>query len=303
MSEENNNPAEESPNQEETDAEQTPNQTTESKQPQPSFFTRLTIRVLRGIITRLENTVDKLEASSPAETETAALEEEREPQPAAEELRGWNKVLRQVRDRAPIAESLPDFLLTTILVGGTIAIVWGAAAIIPEDLFQSKPSPSPEEDVAEQPEQPEKPEAPIPPPEAQDSEPEIITKPKRERPPEPEAEPEPELTPEQGLVAAIQDQVSEITTRYAEGLIESIEANFRDGRLIIAVSNDWFELPTRRQDELSKEMLARSRKLDFTKLVLTTVDGQVLARSPVVGEKMVILQREQPSPTSTSTQS
>lgn len=294
MTEENNNPAEESPNQE-TDAEQTPNQATESKQPQPSFFTRLTIRVLRGIITRLENTVEKLEASSPAQTETPASEAATQPQPAAEELRGWNKILRQVRDRAPIAESFPDFVLTTILVGGTIAVVWGAVAIIPEDLFPSKPSPLPEEEVAEQPEQPE---APIPPPEAQESEPEIITKPKRERAPEAE----PELTPEQGLIAAIQEQVSEITTRYAEGLIESIEANFRDSRLIISVSNDWFDLPTRRQDELSKEMLARSRKLDFTKLVLTTADGNVLARSPVVGEKMVILQREQPSP-STSTQS
>ncbi|PSO49814.1 MAG: hypothetical protein BRC33_05480 [Cyanobacteria bacterium SW_9_44_58] len=300
MTEENNNPAEEAPNQDtNTDEDKQPKQATESNQPKPSFFTRLTIRVLRGIIARLENTVEKLEASSPAETETAALEAES--QPAAEELRGWNKILRQVRDRAPIAESLPDFLLTTILVGGTIAIVWGAVAIIPEDLFQSTPSPSPEQEVAEQPEQPEKPEAPIPPPEAQESEPEIITKPKRER--APEIETEPELTPEQGLIAAIQDQVSEITTRYAEGLIESIEANFQDGRLIIAVSNDWFELSTRRQDELSKEMLARSRKLDFTKLVLTTVDGQVLARSPVVGEKMVILQREQPSPTSTSTKS
>jgi len=279
MSEDNNNPAEEAPN-----------QVTESEQPKQSFLTRLTIRVLRGIITRLENTVEKLEASSPAQPETEALDPETQSQPA-EELRGWDKILRQVRDRAPLTESLPDFLLTTILVGGTLALVWGVVAIIPDNLLES--TPSQQEEISEQPDQPE---APIPPPEAQEPKPEITTKPKPERAPEPEAEPE--LTPEQGLIAAIQDQVSEITTRYAEGLIDSIEANFRDGRLIIAVSDDWFDLSARRQDELSKEMLARSRKLDFSKLVLTTSKGDVLARSPVVGEKMVILQREQPSPTS-----
>jgi len=272
MTEENNNPSEETP-------------IPEPQQPKPSFFTGLTIKVLRGIITRLESTVEKLEAQAATETtvpEAGQLEAE------TEELRGWDKILRQVRTKFPLLQSLPDFLLTTLLVGASLAVVWGAVAIIPEGLFFSTPSSPSEEEVSQQ---PEKPEAPIPPPETREEpEPEITPEPTQE--PEPEAEPEPELTPEQGLIAAIQEQVSEITTRYAEGLIESIEANFRDGRLIIAVSDQWFELSDARQDELSKEMLARSRQLDFTRLVLTTPDGKLLARSPVVGEKMVILQRD-----------
>lgn len=279
MTEENNNPSEETP----TPASES--ETPEPQQPQPGFFTGLTIRVLRGIITRLESTVEKLEAQAPTEAS--------QPETATEPLRGWDKILRQVRTKFPLLQSLPDFLLTTLLVGASLAVVWGAVAIIPEGLFSSTPSSPSEEEVSQQ---PEKPEAPIPPPETREEpQPEITPEKPSESVEETEPEPEPELTPEQGLIAAIQEQVSEITTRYAEGLIESIEANFRDGRLIIAVSDQWFELSDARQDKLSKEMLARSRQLDFTRLVLTTPDGKLLARSPVVGEKMVILQRDNPS--------
>jgi len=265
MTEGNKNPAEES---------ETPQ--TEPEIPKKGFLTQFTIDALKGIINRLQATVDKLEAQPSTETTQT---------PAAEELRGWDKILRRMRDRAPLTEAIPDFLLTTILVGASIAVVWGAIAIIPEDLFTSTPQ-APEAEVSEQPQQPE---PPIPLPEETEETEEIL--------PEPTAAPEtePELTPEQSLIAAIQEQLSEITTRYAEGLIASLEANFRDGRLIIAVTEEWFNLSPDRQDELSKEMLARSRLLDFTKLVLTTPDGKLLARSPVVGQKMVILQRETPS--------
>lgn len=279
MTEENNNPAEES----ETPTPDSETPATEPAKQKKPFFTALAIRVLRGLITRLENTVEKLEAAPPSDT---AEWEESQPQPALEELRGWDKILRRVRDRAPLTQNLPDWFLTTVLVGSSVAIVWGAIAIIPQELLTSTPSSPKETEVSE------KPETPIPPPEETvETEPEIAP----EQSSQPEVEPEPELTPEQGLIAAIQEEVSEITTRYAEGLIESIEANFRDGRLIIAVSEDWFNLSNPRQEELSKEMLARSRRLDFSKLVLTTPDGKLLARSPVVGEKMVILQRENPS--------
>ena len=282
MTEENNNPSEETPTPE------TESETPEPQKPKLGFFTGLTIRVLRGIISRLESTVEKLEAQAATESTVIAAGQ---PEAETEELRGWDKILRQVRSKFPLLQSLPDFLLTTLLVGASLAVVWGAVAIIPEGLFSSTPSSPSEEEVSQQ---PEKPEAPIPPPETRE---EPQTEFPSEQPSEPieEKEPEPELTPEQGLIAAIQEQVSEITTRYAEGLIESIEANFRDGRLIVAVSDQWFELSEARQDELSKEMLARSRQLDFTRLVLTTPNGKLLARSPVVGEKMVILQRDNPS--------
>lgn len=293
MTDENNNP-------------EAPQSTPAPEQPKKSFLTNLTIRILRGIINRLEKTVQKLEAPPTPQAETVSPSSQEgespmtatgeemqseEAQPALEELRGWDKILRRVRDRAPLTQSLPDWILTTVLVGGTLAIVWGAVAIIPNQLLDSTSSSSPDAEVSE------KPEPPIPVPEEKpvDSQPEVTPKEKSQPKSKSQPETEPELTPEQGLIAAIQEQVSEITTRYAEGLIESIEANFQDGRLIIAVSEDWFTLSKNRQDELAKEMLARSRQLDFSKLVLTTPDGKLLARSPVVGENMVILQRESSS--------
>lgn len=100
-----------------------------------------------------------------------------------------------------------------------------------------------------------------------------------------------ELTPEQTLIAAIQAQVATVTDEYAEGLIQYVEANFRDSRLLVAVSSQWFELPASEQERLSQEMLARSRRLDFDKLYVRDADGNLLARHPVVGDEVVILRR------------
>jgi len=295
----NNNSPEENQSSNQTESQQ-------ASEPQPTkkpFFKALTIRILRGIIARLENTVEKLEA----EPEPAAIEQTSQAQPSGEELRGWDKRLQQVRDRLPnfISEPIPDWMLTTILVGAGVAVVWSVVAVIPEGLLKQAPQQQQEEEE----EVTQQPEPPIPPPE-ETTEPDVKPEPQQpatdqseEKPKAPsETQAEPELTPEQNLIASIQEELSEITTTYAEGLINALEANFRDSRLIITVDEQWYDLSPRRQDELGKEMLARSRKLDFTKLVLTTSEGTVVARSPVVGEKMVILQRENPSPTTQQTE-
>ncbi|WP_017306781.1 hypothetical protein [Spirulina subsalsa] len=99
------------------------------------------------------------------------------------------------------------------------------------------------------------------------------------------------LNPEQSLIAAIQNQVAEITNQYAEGLIRSIEADFLGSQLIVAVGDEWYSLPEKRQNQLADEMFARSRTLDFKKIELYDGEGVLLARSPVVGDEMVILRR------------
>ena len=104
--------------------------------------------------------------------------------------------------------------------------------------------------------------------------------------------PEPELTPEQSLITAIQTQVAEITDTYTEGLIISIEPNFLASRLLVTISNDWYQFSPSRQDKLVDDMLERSRSLDFKKLEIRDPQATQIARSPVVGEKMVILKRE-----------
>jgi hypothetical protein len=101
-----------------------------------------------------------------------------------------------------------------------------------------------------------------------------------------------ELAPDESLIAAIQDQVNEVTSRYADGLIQSIQANFRRSRLSVNVSEGWYSLEPARQDQLANDMLKRSQELDFDKLELLDASGTLLARSPVVGSTMVVLQRQ-----------
>jgi len=100
------------------------------------------------------------------------------------------------------------------------------------------------------------------------------------------------LTPEQALVAAIQAQVADITNQYADGLIQSIQANFRTSRLTVKVDDAWYELRASRQNKLAAEMLDRAQELEFNRLVITDAEGTLLARSPVVGSEMIILQRD-----------
>ncbi len=121
------------------------------------------------------------------------------------------------------------------------------------------------------------------------------TPPKVEIPlkPEPvknESKPKLELNPEQSLIAAIQEQVAQITNEYADGLIVSLEANFISSSLIVKASDAWYELTHDSQEKVANEILGRGRKLDFKKLDIIDSKGKLLARSPVVGKNMIILQ-------------
>ncbi|ERN42493.1 hypothetical protein KR51_00008070 [Rubidibacter lacunae KORDI 51-2] len=188
----------------------------------------------------------------------------------ADSPRGWKRVLASVRAALPreIDAIVPDWALTGILVGSVVAFVWTGVTLFTGG-FPSEVATAP-------PKAPPKQERPAPPP--------------KKQPPAPPA-PALKLTPEQSLIAAIQERVAEIANRYAEGLIQSIEANFRDSRLTVAVSDRWYELPPKRQDRIARELFERSRELDFTKLDVADTRGEPLARSPVVGREMVVLQR------------
>jgi hypothetical protein len=114
-----------------------------------------------------------------------------------------------------------------------------------------------------------------------------------ERPAEP-ALPEPpkvELTPEESLIASIEGQVTEISDHYISALIQAVQPNFRNSRLVVQVSTNWYELSADQQNRLANEILARSQDLDFIRLDIRDATGTLLARSPVVGTSMVILKR------------
>lgn len=276
------------------------------------------ILALRRTIGVLEGVVEKIEAEAPAVTlppsdtgervsELDALASQ-SPQPsnitevpATEETAGqfvpsgqrswdklqlgWSSTLAKIRSLLPenLNQKLSDTVLTGIIAGIAVIVVWTTSALLPE-----KPS-----EVANVPPSEQVPTANLttPPELTAPAEPEPI---EITPPPEPVPTPTPtlELTPEQNLIASIENQVDEITESYADGLIQSIQANFQRSRLIIKVGDDWYNLKPAQQDNLAARMLERARELDFSHLEITNPEGTLLARSPVVGTNMVILKRQ-----------
>ncbi len=125
------------------------------------------------------------------------------------------------------------------------------------------------------------------------SEEETISKQEQEIPPQ-ELETTPPaipLTPEETLIAAIQNQLGNIGDRTFPGIVESIQANFAGSNLTIKISNDWFSLEKKQQNELAAKILQRSQELDFTHLEITDLQGKLIARNPVVGTEMIVFKR------------
>lgn len=109
------------------------------------------------------------------------------------------------------------------------------------------------------------------------------------------------LTPEETLIAAIQNQVGEISFNSKEDksgnqtfseIIESIKANFLNSNLTIKINNEWYSLEKSQQDNLAAQILQRSQELDFTHLEITDLQGKLIARNPVVGNNMIIFKRK-----------
>ncbi len=245
---------------------------------QPTWKVKI-IQILRGTIGILETAAVKLETSPP---------------PDAEKTPGfWSGLLAKIRSLLPanLSTKLSDTALTGIIAAIGVILVWTTTTV-----FSAKPTevatvppveeiPTPTPTIAQPPEsvtvipEPQPPEEITPPPE-----------------PEPEPEPEPtpavELTPEQTLIAAIKNQVGEISDRFANGLIKSIQANFRTSNLTIKISDDWYTLEASQQDKLATEILQRSQQLDFSHLEIVDSQNQLIARNPVVGTEIVIFKRQ-----------
>lgn len=102
----------------------------------------------------------------------------------------------------------------------------------------------------------------------------------------------PELlfTPEQNFIAALETKLGELVQDYPSELIKNIQVNFPDNSLLVEVTDNWYELDELRQNSLGNEMLQRSRALSFNKLELKDKLGTLIARNPIIGDNIIILQ-------------
>jgi hypothetical protein len=101
-----------------------------------------------------------------------------------------------------------------------------------------------------------------------------------------------EKSPEQVQLEKIQTQMTAIASQYADTLLQSVSQNLGSSRLTVDISDDWYTLNPSRQDQLADAMLQRSHDLSFKALEIRDSHRQIVARSPVVGDQVIILKRK-----------
>jgi len=262
------------------------------------------IKILRGTIRLLEGAIAKIE-TEPVEGTPSFFDGVQQ---------AWRGILATIRSLLPanLSTKLSDLGLTGIIAAILTVVVWISStlsnkppevATLPTETQPTPTTITPVEPTLEiAPEEPIPeiaPEEPIITP-VESPTPEIATPPELTAPAEPEPiavieQPEPviELTPEQSLIASIQEQIAQVSDRFSDGLIQSVQANFEGGSLSIQVKDDWYNLQQAEQDKLANRMFNEAEQLDFTRLEITDPQGTLVARSPVVGKNMIIFKRQQ----------
>ena len=239
---------------------------------QPIWKTAI-IQVLRGTIGVLETTVVKLETETHKDTSGKKINF----------LSRWDGFLRTFRLFLPssISNNVSDSLLT-----GIFAVIFLVTIGITIFLFIPKST-----QVA------------VVPPVEEVTKPTPVIEPELKPTPviEPEPKPTPviELTPEESLLVAIENQFSEISVsvkntkdkNIVSQLIKPLVANFRTGDLTLKISDIWYNLEKSQQGKLAADILQRSQELNFTHLKIVDSQEKIIARSPVVGNEMIIFHR------------
>ena len=172
----------------------------------------------------------------------------------------WTAMLQQLRRILPAPlKGLSDAILTAIVVVLVTIGIWTV-----DGLF-----------------------TPAPAPQTIESEPPAIVAPAT-----PPALPStPQISPEQAFIQSIQAQIGEITGKYPDDIIQTLQVDLPHNRLVVRLNNVWYLISDGKQDEVTDRMWAEALANHFTKLDVQDPNGQLIARSPVVGKHMIIFQR------------
>ena len=99
-----------------------------------------------------------------------------------------------------------------------------------------------------------------------------------------------ELTAEQKAITAIEKQIKKIATTYDREAIAIIKPNFIADTLILELTEKWQKLERNEKEKITNKWLENSRELEFKKLEIINKKDVLVARSPVIGKNIVILQ-------------
>jgi hypothetical protein len=112
-------------------------------------------------------------------------------------------------------------------------------------------------------------------------------------PPTPEVPATAQISPEQAFIEAIETQLNNITSEYPDDIIQTLSIDLVRDRAIVRLNPVWYTLDEDRQNSLTDRMWQQAQANHFTQLELQDDRGVSIARSPVVGKHMIILQRTQ----------
>lgn len=98
------------------------------------------------------------------------------------------------------------------------------------------------------------------------------------------------LSPEQKLLAFLQEPLQKQDPDLAQ-VVMAVKPQATAEGLQLLMGDNWRSLSTDNQDRLANTLLQQAQQKNLTELELIDSEGTVLARSPIVGSEMVILQR------------
>jgi hypothetical protein len=100
-------------------------------------------------------------------------------------------------------------------------------------------------------------------------------------------------SPEQAFIEAIQGQLSDLTSQYSDDIIQTLSVDIDRNLLIVQITPSWYQISDDRQDRVTDQMWLQAKANHFSKLEVQDGQGGSIARSPVVGNHPIILQRRQ----------
>jgi len=198
----------------------------------------------------------------------------------------WGRLIAGVKSRIPAAASLSDAAISAILIGILAVLLIILNSVRQPTVASPQPVPLPATDLDQS--------APVVDlplqPEADDqTAPEL---PQTAPTPAPGEKPVEPIASDR--IAQIQAQLTDSSILNAQRVVDSVEADLVNNRLTLVLNGDWYRLSEYDQTQLAQALMAQSEDLAFQDLQFQTTAGDLIARSPVVGHNMVILQRERP---------
>jgi|GEM_PF-2377283 len=201
----------------------------------------------------------------------------------------WGRLIAGVRSRIPAAANLSDAGLSAILIGILVVLLIIFSGVRQPAVARNPAAPSPAT-ALDQP----SPVADLPAPLDSEAPPESVPSPTAPAPSAATSAAEPVVPIASDRIAQIQAQLTDSSILNAQRVIDSVEADLVNNRLTLVLNGDWYRLSEYDQTQLAQALMAQSKELSFADLQFQTAAGDLVARSPVVGHNMVILQHERP---------